>query len=135
MKKLIIAILVIVMIPVISLAETDLSSLTYSQLLTLRNELNAELMSRSEWKEVEVPAGTWVVGDQIPAGTYCIKVTDRLAGVSVWKKAVDDYSDNGLYYNEVITEKSPCGRLTLKKGYIVEISYPVIFTPPMSLGF
>ena len=72
MKKLFCLLLVVCVIPVFSWAETDLSSMSFDQLLDLRSALNAEIISRPEWKEVVVPAGTWIVGRDIPTGSYSV---------------------------------------------------------------
>ena len=76
MKKKCILILTIVVLLSIFLssavAEINLSSLTYKELLMLRDQLSKELMTRPEWKEVTVPAGDWIVGKDIPAGVYSI---------------------------------------------------------------
>lgn len=136
MKKLFTLILIVCMMTAVASAETDLSGMSYDELIDLRQKVTAEIMSRPEWKEVEVPAGTWTVGRDIPAGAYCVKISgSRMANVSVWKNAPKDYSNNGLIYNELISDGSPYGRMELQEGWIVEIGFPVIFTPPISLGF
>lgn len=136
MKKLIVAILVVVMIPVFALAEIDLSSLTFAQLMTLRNELNAEIMSRPEWKEVEVPAGNWRIGEDIPEGTYCL-TPKEFSAIQVWRENHMDYGDDrlGLLFNQFVYADSPIGSLQLKAGWLLHISNPVIFTPKQGLGF
>jgi hypothetical protein len=133
MKKIFAIIFVIVAIATVAYAATDLSSMSFDELMNLRNDLNAEIMSRPEWKEVTVPPGTWYVGEDIPAGTYSIK--SEFCGVTVWREAKDDYDNNGLYYCEVVKKDSPCGKIKLDKGMVVEINGEVIFAPPMSLGF
>ena len=61
MKRLIALIIAVVcMIPAAALAAgTDLASLSFDELLALRAALESEIVSRPEWKEVNVPAGTW----------------------------------------------------------------------------
>lgn len=92
-------------------------------------------MSRPEWKEVTVPSGNWKVGEDIPAGTYCIKVESESCYVSIWRKAIDDFSNDGFYYGEVIEIDNPCGKIELLDGMIVSLDNKVIFTPPITLGF
>lgn len=36
-------------------------------------------MSRPEWKAVEVPAGEWIIGQDIPEGYYSITAKDKIA--------------------------------------------------------
>ena len=132
MKKLLSVILLVCMIPLFAFAE-NLADLSFDQLITLRDQINAEIVSRPEWKETEVPAGQWVVGEDIPAGTYSITCTSH-ALVRVWKKAVNDYSNSGLLFNQAI-KKETIGKISLEAGWIFDTSGVVIFAPPQSLGF
>ena len=133
MKKFLITLLVVCMIIPIAASE-DLSSLSFDQLIDLRNQINAEIASRPEWKEVEVPVGQWVIGEDIPAGTYRI-YAPKQALINVWKNAPQDYKNNGLLINQIIKAKGEFGRLVLEEGWIFTNTNPVIFTPPASLGF
>lgn len=55
----------------------DLSSMTTEDLLSLKNQINAILIERTDlWKEVRVPAGIWEVGVHIPAGHWTIVFDD-----------------------------------------------------------
>ena len=51
----------------------DLSVLESNDLLTLHKDLNLAIWESDDWKEVIVPAGVWVVGEDIPAGTWTIR--------------------------------------------------------------
>lgn len=131
MKKLFSVILLVCMIPVFAFA-ADLSDLSFDELIKLRDEINAEIVSRPEWKETEIPAGQWIVGEDIPAGSYSISVDGKQSLVQIWKKAVNDYV-GGLLFNEIIKDKY--GRIKLEAGWIFTNNRPVIFSPPDSLGF
>lgn len=133
MKKLLITLLLVCMIIPMAAAD-DLSSLTYDQLIALRDQINAEIVSRPEWKEVEVPLGQWKVGTDIPAGTYRI-YAPKQALINVWKKAPKDYSNDGMLINQIIPAGTEFGRLVLEEGWIFTTTKPVIFSPPASLGF
>lgn len=76
MKKLICIILVICLFPVICFAETDLSSLTYDELVALKDQINLAIWNSKEWQEVTVPQGIWEVGKDIPAGTWTVRCAD-----------------------------------------------------------
>lgn len=131
MKKFLLVLLLVCMIPVFASA-ADLKDLSFDELVKLRNEINAEIVTRPEWKETEVPAGQWIVGEDIPAGTYCLTPT-KTTLVTVWKKAVNDYSGGGLLFNEVLREKY--GKIRLEPGWIISFSETLIFSTPASLGF
>ena len=136
MKKLVCILLIALFVTVAAYAETGLEEYSFDELMQIRNLLNAEIMSRPEWKEVTVPAGTLVVGQDIPEGVYCIKNdTNRYVNFTVWRKEMDNYSNNGLVYNELIKGGDSFGRIELKTGWIFVSGYQLVFTPPVSLGF
>ena len=137
MKKILsVAILmVIVLIVSVSIADVDISGLSYGDLLTLQKELTKEIMSRPEWKEVVVPAGTWKVGEDIPAGTYSFRIYNgNSVVIHLWGAAVDDFDTNGgLRISDFRSED--IGKVELFDGNVLEISKPIIIAPPMTLGF
>lgn len=58
-------------------AETfDLSSLSYDELVSLKDQINLAIWNSQEWQEVTVPQGVWLVGEDIPAGTWTVKCAD-----------------------------------------------------------
>ena len=134
MKKLLAFSLAAFLLFSCALADVDLSALSYDQLLDLQKAVTEEIMNRPEWKAVTVPAGQWKVGEDIPAGSYSISVEEKSL-VNVWKKAPQDFSDNGMLFNEIIQPESPYGKMVLETGWIVTNSKPIIFSPPISLGF
>lgn len=52
----------------------DLSGMSFDQLVALRDQLNLAIWNCQEWQEVTVPAGVWIVGKDIPAGHWSIRV-------------------------------------------------------------
>lgn len=142
MKKILIALSVMlcVMLCAASAEEIDLKAMSYSELKALQSKLEKEIVSRPEWKEVEVPQGEWRVGQDIPAGEYSVSYngTAKNGGLAfqVWRKAVDEFSDKGLVYNNVISYGAPIGKVVLEEGWIVIIKHsPAKFAPPLSLDF
>ena len=118
-----------------ALAETDFSAMSYDELISNYHELVAEIMSRPEWKEVPVPAGVWKIGEDIPEGTYAIKTSENVCVVEVWRRALDDYTNKGLYYYETLSSNKPCGKIELPAGMLIKLGNNAVFTPPMTLGF
>ena len=130
MKK-IICVVLILMLPVMALADgIDLSSMTYDQLITLRKSLTEEIMNRPEWKEVTIPAGDWNIGSDIPAGTYSITPT-KYTLILIWEHGID----SGLVFNRLLDKGESYGKITLKEGWIMQVSDPIILAPPISPGF
>ena len=72
MKKILSAVLVLMLLIPTAMAEVDLSALSFDELVALRQQVNKEITTRPEWKEVTVPAGLWKVGEDIPAGKWTI---------------------------------------------------------------
>jgi len=128
MKRLACFLLVVLMmIPFAAFAENNLASMTFDDLVVLKNQIMAELVERGELKEVSVPAGTYTVGEHIPAGEYSVALAEGAFMVAI---TVNEYED--IY---TVTEDAGIGRLVLAKGDIVDISGTVIFTKFAGLGF
>ena len=128
MKRLLSILLLIICITVPALAE-DLSSMSYDDLIRLRNQLTAEIMSRPEWKQVTVPTGSWTVGEDIPAGYYSVTATDTPVIIS----AAAPGERNDFYIG--LGEGETAGKIQLVEGHVFRTLAPVIFAPPVSLGF
>ena len=117
----------------------DLTSLSFDELTVLQWRLSDELVSRPEWFGTEVPAGIWTVGVDIPARAYSVELVGEI-GVSVfrvWGAKIDDYSTNGGLIHSVYMTKDNnlLGKIVLEEGYVLELSTPFKFAPPLSLGF
>lgn len=142
MKKIISVLLVLSLLFSCSVALSDginLSEMSYEELLTLQQELTKEMKSRPEWKGVLVPAGTWTVGIDIPAGEYSITVCEegQKGRLSVFGKEIGDYVSNGgcVYPLVFGYEYNTYGKVLLKDGYQIESTINVYFAPPLTLGF
>ena len=116
---------VLLLLPIFASAEVDVKSLSTEELLALRVSIVDELMARGEMKSANVPAGEYVVGDDIPAGSYSI-TTDQLLVTIV----VGDY--DGMY---VVSPDSPVGKLTLKAGDKIQITGKIVLTKYAGLSF
>ena len=128
MKKLICVLLLVCMMPVFAAAE--FSDLSFDELLELRTELEAEIISRPEWKEVTVPSGTWIVGEDIPVGSYSIHPTSKGAYFRLKRNGWTEISQG------IRKENAAFGKIILQKNDVVEIEDgSLIFAPPEGLGF
>lgn len=76
MKKLITLLLILALAaPAFALADLpDISGLTYDELVELKTQINLAMWSSQEWQEVEVPAGVWEIGKDIPEGYWTISM-------------------------------------------------------------
>ena len=116
---------VLLLLPIFASAEVDVKSLSTEELLALRVSIVDELMARGEMKSANVPAGEYVVGDDIPAESYSI-TTDQLLVTIV----IGDY--DGMY---VVSPDSPVGKLTLKAGDKIQITGKIVLTKYAGLSF
>lgn len=117
----------------------DLSALSFAQLAELRDRCQAEMMLRPEWQEVTVPAGLWIVGEDIPAGHWTfrqdISVKSLLyVGISYGDVLNDDGEiavfKSSVYKGYTFSDAVPSVDLILEDGFYLQISSgPVIVTP------
>lgn len=77
MKKLAALVLILMMAAGHAFADLDLSGMSFDELLDLRNKVNQALMMSEEYQEVEVPAGVWKIGEEIPAGHWTVAVRPK----------------------------------------------------------
>lgn len=132
--------------------EIDLSGMSFDELLQLKEEINMQLWKSDKWQSVTVPAGVYLIGRDIPAGTWTISASE---GASLTVKQGNKLSETGntieysygcVYESESI--KSPSNWIysegdqtsvswTLVNGYYIELSGTAIFEPytGVSLGF
>lgn len=107
----------------------DMTALSYDELIEIQRSVTNEIISRPEWKEVEVPAGVWVIGKDIPAGFYSI--TPKSYVTFKYYESVD--TDYWNYYS--LGSGEGLGKYELKEGMKIDINGPVILAPPKGLGF
>lgn len=106
MKRLITIILILSLVPVVAMSDLpDISDLTYEELVQLKDQINLAMWNSSEWQEVLVPAGVWIVGEDIPEGHWSITPTD---GKIVWVS----------YSSDVNSKKRPAGTVYFNHALI-----------------
>lgn len=75
MKRLFVLLLAAIFLSGSAAADpVDLSGMSFDDLVALRDQLNLAIWNSQEWQEVTVPAGLWIVGQDIPAGHWSIHV-------------------------------------------------------------
>ncbi len=93
MKKVFAVIITIALfVGTVALAETlDLSQYTDTELISLLKEVQQEVANRHIEKSADLPQGSYLVGKDIPAGTYDISVVYK---GSMWMD-IYIYADGG----------------------------------------
>lgn len=140
MKKTLFLVMILCLLFSCSFAEDiDLTDLSFDELQVLQQRIEAEIVTRPEWKGVEVPIGCWRIGVDIPSGSYGIEIKDskRIGNVYVWGYASQDFETNGgLIHNKLIGQKQGnIGKLELMEGWVLEVTYPVVLKPAQRLDF
>lgn len=135
MRKLFALVLVVLMMfcSVATAESIDLTALTFEELIALRQEIDLLIFSSDEYKEVAVPAGDYVVGEDIPAGTYSLD-SEGYGMISVYSDASKDIM--GMSACHSVGGGETVGKIELKDGQVVEIQMAsIIFKTYAGLGF
>lgn len=129
MKRFLSLLVLFVLLSVSAVAETDLSALSFDDLVSLQRKLSLEIMSRPEWKETTVPAGEYTVGEDIPAGVYSITAIEWMAAIT--------YKKPNAYVKDsfVISKGESVNKINLPEGTTIVIDHKVIFAPSKGLDF
>ena len=143
MRKIICILLLVCMTTFAAAESVDLSGMSFDELVALKERINLAIWECQEWQEVTVPEGLYVVGEDIPEGTWTIKAatthfTVVKFGDTLEPNGIDlDYSS---YYGKgeahstesrVTTASDPLEfTFTAKKGTYIQVEYaPALFTP------
>ena len=144
MKRLIAITLILAMVPAAALSDLpDISDLTYEELVQLKDQINLAMWNSSEWQEVFVPEGVWIVGEDIPAGHWTIRIASERQSFYIYVfDKIDDLEKKPAFGSRLYQEKiaSPgyglSGEVTpestdfiLEEGWYFTCYGPVIFTP------
>jgi len=136
MKKLVAALSVLALLLPFAYAETSLSDLSFTQLIDLRRQIDEALWACEEWQEVEVPIGTYVIGEDIPAGKWTLECLEWNAYILLYSD-LDHFTskDYDVFNVKAISEGQTCN-ITLEDGNILDIQLsPVKFTPFVAPNF
>ena len=124
MKRFLALFVLLILFPVFSLADLpDISNLTTDELLELNHQIQSRLFSQKLVDGVDVPAGEYIVGEDIPSGNYRLVVMFPKSGgtFKVYPLSKDDYATVDSFLGEFwgVTE---IGKVALEDGNIVTIS-------------
>lgn len=154
MKKLLLALVLALSLPVFAQADVDLSGMSFDELVALNEQINLAIWNSQEWQEVTVPQGIWKVGEDIPEGHWTIKPAD---GVYCFISYGSQLEDNNKevsyrsddYFHIILTSETRKSfekgedivqtDIDMKNGAYIEIeSGDVVFSPytgKQKLGF
>jgi len=138
MKKHIALVLVLLLalsLPSISRAENKYEGYTFEQLQTEYLAILEAMWKTNEWQKVEVPAGVYQVGVEIPAGEWTLSSDDSfLVNVGTKLDATKTKIESGnSIANELVDKEDYKNGWTvvLTTGDFIELSDVVYFTVPV----
>lgn len=134
MKRIAVSILfILLMIPVFSLADVDLTGMSYDELVSLSKKVGMTIMQSEDFDSVTVPMGLWEVGVDIPEGTWIITPAKRMCMI-VYGSTLDESGndmnmfDRGNAYAD-LDDKSESWRVNAKNGNYFLVKYnDAVFT-------
>lgn len=113
-------------------APADLSSMTDDEIVELLGLVQKELVSRGIQQSAELPAGKYVGGRDLPAGSYIItcKTDDNHHGIIWVSAASDDLSNNypSILYEHVSFNMEEQFRVTIEEGGILNLPFAATIT-------
>lgn len=120
-------------------AETiDLSTLSFDELVALRQQIDMAIMQSDEWKQVTVPVGTYIIGKDIPSGDYAVAYTGRVQSfLCIYPdiQSVGDYQCSSHLLSSMMGNTT-IGKLCLTEGQVIVIEYgELVFSPYKGLDF
>jgi hypothetical protein len=116
MKKLITLLLIAaLLLPAAALADLpDISGLTVEELIELNHQIQLRLFSEQLVNGVKVPPGTYIIGEDIPAGTYRVEITGGTGFYDLNQKAGGYLIASGLTGS--LYDVTEIGKMVLEDG-------------------
>lgn len=145
MKKLLCILLACLCITPAFAEGVDLSGMSYEELVALKSMINMAMWLSEDWQEVKVPAGLWVIGEDIPEGHWSLSIPQSGSFLIITYgdtldnsgKRISLYSN--VYYHETLWSVNSSSYnegdlvsvdIDMQEGHYLEIQHGyVIFTP------
>ena len=134
MKRFLAVLLILILTVAPAVSEVDLSGMSF-------DELNLAIWNSQEWQEVEIPAGVWTIGKDIPAGHWKVSVPEKEYTQVYYCKKLDETGmrenlDESHYTVILFGKKSAfadhgpeCMDFPMAEGWYFINNDAVIFTP------
>ena len=144
MKKSLSALLCLLILFSIALSATAFAGYSFkdmsqAEIVQVAAGLNDELIRRYLVEQVEIPAGRYTVGEDIPAGDYRITISSGYAYLSVWGSEYNNFDDDGglllsMVLNAESKETKEIGKAVLKDGNVIDFDSALVFETYHGLG-
>lgn len=110
----------------------DLSQYSDDEIVALYGMVNQEIVSRKLKKSAKVPSGTYIVGEDIPAGKYLL---ERLTDTSfTYLYIFADRSQELKIVSESLYDDETCV-ITLEEGNVLQLASDMLFTVYTGVSF
>ncbi len=117
----------------------DISELTDDEIVELLGKVNEEFVRRGIEKSAELPAGKYIGGKDLPAGSYIVTCkTDESHHGIVWVSAAADDLNNqypSILYEHVSFSSEEKFRVTIEEGGILNLPFAATVTISAGLFF
>ncbi len=107
------------------------SPMSYDDLIAQRDALTDMLTGRDDYQQLKLNKGTYVVGEDIAAGTYCTG-NSLMCVVAIYTGDVSD--ENNLTIMYTIAGNAPIEKFTLAEGQTVIIDIQSPFPMPLEVS-
>lgn len=89
----------------------DLETMSYEELVALKDQINLAMWASNEWQEVTVPQGVYTIGEDIPAGHWTIAAASGVYTFVKWGDSLDTSGkdlgfDGKIYISESLTSET-----------------------------
>ncbi len=136
MKKCISVIMIVLLfmaiLPIYAIADSqvaDIKSLSDDELLALEAAIKEEKIERKLVKSAQVGAGSYIVGQDIPVGSYTITDDGKYSmNIFVYNDKDAQERDSRIVNLVLWANGEKTGKIELSEGNILEINGPIILT-------
>ena len=129
----------LLIIPVTSAESVDLSQMTNEEVVELLGKVNQELVTRRIEKRATLQAGKYVVGIDLPMGSYVLmcKTDDKHDGIVWISSPSDDLTKEypSVLYDYVSYNSEEQYRVTLEESGIVYLPFAATLTISAGISF
>lgn len=101
-----------------SASTLDFSSFSDDELILIRDTVLAEIQKRGLIKSANVPVGSYVVGEDFPAGVYSVKAHSYASIIEVY---ASQSADRSIFRESCYENDLGIGKLELKENQILVI--------------
>lgn len=125
MKKLITFFLILTLVvPAAALADLpDISGLSQDELIELSHQIQLRLFNEKLVNGVVVPVGTYIIGEDIPEGSYRLELETPLNNSMITINSKNKGKVIGSHLLGEIYGFFEVGKITLEKDQVIEITF------------